>query len=119
MRTRTMIWDMALGRLWRRRARWMNLPSAMTINAWMTMRNSVSSAVFAIEMRQLMTDLAMLPAQLDHQAGGTPVVDAGAKKAGRSEAEDWFGWPCAPAGKCAVVCWFHGSRGWTSWLFPT
>jgi hypothetical protein len=85
----------------------MNMPSAMTTNAWMTMRNSVSSAVFATEMRQLMMDPAMLPAQLVHRAGGTPVADAGAKQGG---AKRRFGLG-GRARPLANVRWSAGSMG--------
>jgi hypothetical protein len=90
----------------------MNMPSAMTTNAWMTMRNSVSSAVFATEMRQLMTDPAMLPAQLVHRAGGTPVADAGAKR------RFGLGGRARPLANVRWSAGSMGSRGWTSWLFP-
>jgi hypothetical protein len=57
-----MIWEVALGRLWRRRPRCMNLPSAMTTAAWRTMRNSVSSATFLTELSEAQsTDRAMPP----------------------------------------------------------
>jgi hypothetical protein len=57
---RTRIWEMALGWLWRRRERWMNLPRAMTTVAWRTMRKSVSRDTFCSSgSRSQSTGLAM------------------------------------------------------------